>query len=52
MSKLATAWEWCKGKKTYLVGVIGLAYGLIHRDQEIIMTSLVALGLRDAIASK
>lgn len=38
-----------KGRKTYLVAFCAIALGLYTNDNNMIVTGLVALGLRDAI---
>lgn len=38
------------GKKTYLVAIVGLVYGFLINDVQIIETSLLAITLRAGIA--
>ena len=38
------------GKKTYLVAIVGLVYGLVNNDMQIVMNSLLAMTGRAAIS--
>ena len=38
-----------RGKKTFLIGICGVIYGIGTNNQEIIYLSLGMMGLRDAI---
>ena len=42
--------KWLSGKKTYLVAVAGVIWGLYRGDMEVILAALALLGLRDALA--
>ncbi len=42
--------DFLKGKKTYIVAIIGLLYGISQGDSEIVMTSLLAMTGRAAIS--
>lgn len=46
------AWDFLKGKKTYIAGACGLVYGIIQADYEVILVSLGLLGLRHGITSE
>lgn len=37
------------GKKTYIVALVGLVYGLIHGDMKIVEVSILALTGRAAV---
>lgn len=45
-------WELLRGKKTYLVGLSALVYGLYAGDAEAVLLGLGLLGLRHGIANE
>lgn len=45
-------WDYLYGKKTYLVAIAGLIWGMYSGSEEVILTSLGLLGLRHGIASE
>lgn len=49
-SKMKSILNFFDGKKTYLVAIVGLIYGIIHKDPQIIQTSLLGAFGRAAIA--
>jgi len=42
-------WLFLKGKKTYIVGILGLLYGISVGDTQLVLTSLGLMGLRNAL---
>ena len=42
-------WGWIDGKKTFIIGIAGIIWGLYTKDDEVIFASLALMGLRDAI---
>lgn len=45
-------WNFLKGKKTYIVAICGLVYGISTNNQQIVVTCLLAMGLRDGISTE
>lgn len=43
------AWEFLKGKKTFIVGILMILLGLINGDQKMLMDGLGFITLRFAI---
>ena len=39
-----------KGKKTYIVAIVGLVYGFLHNDPQIIQISLLGITGRAALS--
>ncbi len=44
-----TIFSFLLGKKTYLVAIVGLIYGLIHGDANIVEVSILAMTGRSAL---
>ena len=45
-------WEFCKGKKSYLIGVVLVLIGLDQKNEELIGLGLATLGLRYGITTE
>lgn len=44
--------ELLRGKKTYLIAICGLIYGVYNQNAEIIITSLGLIGIRDGMVTE
>lgn len=44
--------ELLKGRKTYIVALCGLIYGVYNQNAEIIITSLGLIGIRDGMCTE
>ena len=49
MNKLKLVWQLLKGKKTYIVAFLSIALGAYAKNPELIMTGLIAFGIRDGL---
>jgi hypothetical protein len=49
MAFLKQALTYLSGKKTYTLGIISVVLGVYLQNTELIMTGLIAMGLRAAI---
>jgi len=45
-------WNFLKGKKTYIVALCGLIYGISTNNQQIVLTCLLAMGLRNGLSTE
>ncbi|MEO0289581.1 MAG: hypothetical protein ABIN00_08105 [candidate division WOR-3 bacterium] len=52
VKRLNSLWEFLKGKKTYVIGLCGLVWGLYQNDKEIILVALGLMGLRHGLESE
>jgi hypothetical protein len=43
-------WNFLSGKKTYVVGILAVAYGIIYKDPNAVIIGLTAMGLRNGLA--
>ena len=49
---LKEIWNDLKGRKTYIIALMGLIYGIQINDVEIITGVLLAAGIRDGLSSE
>lgn len=45
-------WEFCQGKKTYVVAIAAVIYGLYAGDKDAVLLGLGLLGLRNGISTE
>lgn len=45
-------WDFLKGKKTYLVALLAIAYGYYYKDPNAILIGLSAAGIRNGISTE
>lgn len=50
MDKIKTVFTFLEGKKTYIVAIVGLIYGILSKDAHIIEVSILAMTGRGAIS--
>jgi hypothetical protein len=44
--------DFLKGKKTYIVGIVAIAYGILFKDSNAIFIGLTACGLRAGVSTE
>lgn len=49
MNVFKVAWNLLDGKKTFLIGLAGLIWGVYQQDVETILSALALVGFRDAL---
>ena len=49
MTYFSNIWSFLKGKKTYIVAIAGLIWGIYTMNPQLIITCLGLMGLRDGI---
>ena len=52
MNAILTAYNFLKGKKTYIVGVCAIVYGVAYKDASVLAIGLSACGLRAGISNE
>jgi len=43
---------WCNGKKTYVIALSGLVWGIYTADNEVVLLALGLLGVRHGISTE
>ena len=49
MDKLQKSWEFLRGKKTYIIGILTILLGILQGDNQMILTGIGFLTIRHAI---
>ncbi len=52
MDYLKKIFEFLEGKKTYVVGICGLIYGVFVGDKAIVISALGLMGLRNGLSTE